>query len=301
MTRDSDIYARFVGIGLFYRKTWERRKEFIRPLQEPDDGYKMFGFKENKEPWRDGVYLTTVDSTMTADILISKLAAEGIPCMKRHEGASNFLELYMGMSTVFPVELYVPGHFLEQAREVIRPVPIEDDFDEISEEELAALAEAGDLEAAEAALRETGSSVQPAADGESDPVSEESSRADEEADDGSAPAEEPAEESRTHEEEDTDHAETPETGVESETMTESPADDEEGGGEAVATPAADEGGGEPVVTPAADEDSEAPADGITGMEEMPAVESLGSDKQPPAAHMNRKGSGYLDDEDRECR
>ena len=90
---------------------------------------------------------------MQADILISKLAAEGIPCMKRHEGASNFLELYMGVSTMFPVELYVPEESLELALEIIRPVPIEDDFDEISEEELAALAEAGDLEAAEAAIR----------------------------------------------------------------------------------------------------------------------------------------------------
>lgn len=120
---------------------------------------------------------------MQADILISKLAAEGIPCMKRHEGASNFLELYMGVSTMFPVELYVPEESLEQALEIIRPVPIEDDFDEISEEELAALAEAGDLEAAEAAIR-NGEEPAPVEieleepaeteDGELDPAAEES-------------------------------------------------------------------------------------------------------------------------------
>lgn len=98
----------------------------------------MFGLKENKDPWRNGVYLTTADSTLQAGILESKLAAENIPCLKRYEGASNFLEIYMGVSTVFPVEIYVPEDMLEKAKEVIKPVPIDDDFEEVSEEELLA-------------------------------------------------------------------------------------------------------------------------------------------------------------------
>ncbi len=90
----------------------------------------MFGFKEKKEPWRDGVYLTTARSSIEADILESKLKAEGIPGLKKHEGASNFLELYMGTSTMFPIEIFVPECFLKEAEEIIQPVFIDDDFEE---------------------------------------------------------------------------------------------------------------------------------------------------------------------------
>ncbi len=171
----------------------------------------MFGFKEKKEPWRGGVYLTTVDSTMQADILISKLAGEGIPCMKRHEGASNFLELCMGMSTMFPVELYVPEESLEQALKIIEPIPIEDDFDEISEEELAALAEAGDLEVAEAALR-SGEEYVPEADGnDAAPDSEEALQTEEPGAEPTAEdVQEPAAEEEEEEEEEAGSAEIPE-------------------------------------------------------------------------------------------
>ena len=109
----------------------------------------MFGFREKKDPWRGGVYLTTAKSTFEADILESKLAAENIACMRRYEGASNFLEITMGLSTVFPVEIYVPGDLLLKAQKVIEPVPIEDDFiesDDWYDEAMAAL-EAAEKEA----------------------------------------------------------------------------------------------------------------------------------------------------------
>ena len=83
---------------------------------------------EKKEPWRGGVYLTTASSSFEADLFISKLEAEGIPAMKRYVGASNFIEISMGMSSAYPVEIYVPESALEEAEEVIRPVPIDDDF-----------------------------------------------------------------------------------------------------------------------------------------------------------------------------
>ncbi len=83
---------------------------------------------EKKEPWRGGVYLTTASSSFEADIFISKLEAEGIPAMKRYVGASNFIEISMGMSSAYPVEIYVPESALEEAGEVIKPVPIDDDF-----------------------------------------------------------------------------------------------------------------------------------------------------------------------------
>lgn len=65
----------------------------------------------------------------------SKLRAEGIPVLKRYEGASNFLEISMGFNSAYPIELYVPEQALERARELIEPVPIEDDFEEALDEE----------------------------------------------------------------------------------------------------------------------------------------------------------------------
>lgn len=85
---------------------------------------------ENREPWRGGVYLTTASSSFEADLLVSKLEAEEIPAMKRYIGASNFIEITMGMTHAYPVEIYVPESTVEIAREVIRPVPIGDDFEE---------------------------------------------------------------------------------------------------------------------------------------------------------------------------
>ena len=90
--------------------------------------------EENKEPWRGGVYLTTASNSFDADIFVSKLDAEGIPAMKRYIGASNFIEIAMGTTSAYPVEIYVPEKTLETAQMVIEPVPIEDDFEEAAED-----------------------------------------------------------------------------------------------------------------------------------------------------------------------
>ena len=93
---------------------------------------RLFGEKdqknENDEEWRGGVYLTTAGSSFEADLLESKLRAENIPVIRRYEGASNYLEIALGFNSVYPIGMYVPGEILEQAREVIRPVPIQDDY-----------------------------------------------------------------------------------------------------------------------------------------------------------------------------
>ncbi|MCR4601302.1 MAG: DUF2007 domain-containing protein [Clostridia bacterium] len=96
--------------------------------------FNLFGTKETKEPWRGGVFLTTAHDSFEADMLVSKLQAEGIPSEKKYVGASNFLEISMGSSSAYPIEIYVPESALEQAREVIVPVPIDDDFEEASED-----------------------------------------------------------------------------------------------------------------------------------------------------------------------
>ncbi len=95
----------------------------------------MFRKKEKKE-WRDGVYLTTARDSMEADILESKLRGEGIPSEKKYKGASNALEIIMGNSISFPIDLYVPKECLEDAKNIIIPVVLtEDEFEKQSKEE----------------------------------------------------------------------------------------------------------------------------------------------------------------------
>ena len=86
----------------------------------------MFGKKREHEPWRDGVYLCTVNDSFQADLLESKLKGEGIPCVKKYEGASNYIEIFMGQNTTAPIELYVPEDSLEDAKNIIVPADLDD-------------------------------------------------------------------------------------------------------------------------------------------------------------------------------
>ncbi len=99
----------------------------------------MWGVKEKTE-WRNGVYLTTCESSLQADILESKLRAEGIPCQKKYRGTSNAMEIIMGSSVGGAIELYVLEETLADAKNIIVAIPILDDgFDgegTISDEEL---------------------------------------------------------------------------------------------------------------------------------------------------------------------
>lgn len=86
----------------------------------------MFGKKKEQAPWRDGVYLCTVNDSFQADLLESKLKGEGIPCVKKYEGASNYIEIFMGQNTTVPIELYVPEESLEDAKNIIVPVDLDE-------------------------------------------------------------------------------------------------------------------------------------------------------------------------------
>ena len=96
--------------------------------------------KDVHKEWRGGVYLTTVESSLEADILESKLRGEGIPCIKRYKGAANAVEIIMGSNSAYPIDLYVPEEALEDAKNIIVAVPIlSEEFDEedaLSDEEL---------------------------------------------------------------------------------------------------------------------------------------------------------------------
>jgi hypothetical protein len=80
--------------------------------------------KKNQKEWRDGVYLCTAKDSFEADILESKLRSEGIPSVKKFKGASNFLEIFMGSNSAFPIDIYVPEETLADARNIIVAVPI---------------------------------------------------------------------------------------------------------------------------------------------------------------------------------
>ena len=99
--------------------------------------------KEGQKEWRDGVYLCTAKNSFEADLLESKLRSEGIPSIKKFKGASNFLEIFMGSNTAYPIDIYVPQEALEDAKNIIVPIPLEDelpdepvDFDSLTEDEL---------------------------------------------------------------------------------------------------------------------------------------------------------------------
>jgi len=85
----------------------------------------MLGIKDNKE-WRDGVYLCTANGSFEADIFESKLRGEGIPCIRKFRGASNAMEIFMGQSVAYPIDIYVPAEALEDARNIIIAFPLDE-------------------------------------------------------------------------------------------------------------------------------------------------------------------------------
>ena len=84
------------------------------------------GNGEEEYTWRDGVYLTTVNDSLQADILVSKLDAEGIPSEKKYVGSSHFLEITFGTNVVGDIEIYVPSECLEDAKNIIVPVDLDE-------------------------------------------------------------------------------------------------------------------------------------------------------------------------------
>ena len=113
----------------------------IRPLT--DDS------KAERE-WRGGRYLCTAANSLEANIFESKLRGENIPCLKRHRGAGDFMEIFMGTASAFPIDIYVPAETLEDAANILIAIPFEDcepvDFDSMSDEELDELVGAGEDE-----------------------------------------------------------------------------------------------------------------------------------------------------------
>lgn len=90
------------------------------------------GEKEYK--WRDGVYLCTVNDSFIADLYQSKLRSEGIPSELKYIGSANYLGIFFGSSNVGEIEIYVPEECLEDAKNIIVPVDLEDCIPETEED-----------------------------------------------------------------------------------------------------------------------------------------------------------------------
>lgn len=113
----------------------------------------MFEKKDRIER-SNGVYLCTAKDSFEADLLESKLMSEGIPSIKRFRGASNFLEIFMGSNSAYPIDIYVPEETLEDARNIIIAFPILSDeipeeaidLDALSDEELEELIVFGEID-----------------------------------------------------------------------------------------------------------------------------------------------------------
>ena len=86
----------------------------------------FLGNDDNSKEWRGGVYLCTAKSSFEADIFESKLRGENIPCIRKYKGAGNMLEIIMGQSITYPIDIYVPEEKLEDARNVVIAVSLDD-------------------------------------------------------------------------------------------------------------------------------------------------------------------------------
>lgn len=86
-------------------------------MKKTKRGYLIWVLDRNKDDkWRNGVYLCDAHTSFEADIIESKLRAEGIPCVKNYRGASNFMEIALGSNTIQEIQIYVPEEMLEAAK-----------------------------------------------------------------------------------------------------------------------------------------------------------------------------------------
>ena len=81
---------------------------------------------DRSKPWRDGVFLCSVRGNMKAEIIESKLRSEGIPCERRYQGSSNYMEILFGRDFANEIDIYVPEQVLEDAKNIIQPVDLDD-------------------------------------------------------------------------------------------------------------------------------------------------------------------------------
>lgn len=63
--------------------------------------------------------------TIEAEIIISKLQSYGIPVLKKSKGSGEIMEIYTGVN-LYGVDIYVPEHMHELAKELLKPIDEEE-------------------------------------------------------------------------------------------------------------------------------------------------------------------------------
>jgi len=115
-----------------YREGFENcgvcNTELVSSLEEETNNYR-YDVKE--------VFLASVGNELEAVMLESQLQLHGIPVLKKHKGAGEYLSISMGKSNL-GIDLYVPSSMLENAKEIIVEANIEElemhDSDNTTEE-----------------------------------------------------------------------------------------------------------------------------------------------------------------------
>lgn len=66
-------------------------------------------------------------NTIEAEIIVSKLQSYGIPVLKKSKGSGEIMEIYTGVN-FYGIDIYVPSHMHELAKELLKPDDSEDGF-----------------------------------------------------------------------------------------------------------------------------------------------------------------------------
>ncbi|MEL7646575.1 MAG: DUF2007 domain-containing protein [Sedimentibacter sp.] len=64
-----------------------------------------------------------------AEIIMSKLRSYGIPVLKKEKGTGEIMEIYTG-TNLYGIDLYVPAHVLDVARELLESSHMSDQIDD---------------------------------------------------------------------------------------------------------------------------------------------------------------------------
>lgn len=76
----------------------------------------------------EALLLANLDN-VEAEIIISKLKSYGIPVLKKEKGAGALMEIYTGVN-FYGIDLYVPAHVLEVARELLESRDLNEHLDD---------------------------------------------------------------------------------------------------------------------------------------------------------------------------
>lgn len=90
---------------------------------------RLFGFDKPLPPPLEGLaLLSTVYDDVLAEIYESQLSEAGIPCVKKDRGSGGAMRVIMG-SSCFGTDIFVPEEKLEEAKELLQSLPVEEEAD----------------------------------------------------------------------------------------------------------------------------------------------------------------------------